>query len=150
VNTHERPDDGIELELTASPSEEDVRVLDVGLTNFNIASGFGNDRNKLPLAVFLRRNGEVVGGAYGDTHYGWLFLSEFWLDEALRGRGWGRRLIESFEAEGIRRGCSRAWVDTYGFQAPKVYERLGYLEFGRLENFPPGSARHFYWKQLRG
>jgi hypothetical protein len=39
-------------------------------------------------------------------------------------------------------------VDTYGFQAPGFYERMGYAEFGRLEDFPPGSARHFLWKSL--
>lgn len=148
MDSQERSEHEIELDLTANPSDGDIGVLSDGLTQFNIASGFGHDRNKAPLAVFLRRNGQVVGGAYGDTHYGWLYLSELWIDEGLRGLGWGRRLIESFEAEGVRRGCSRAWVDTYGFQAPKVYESLGYSEFGRLEDFPPGSARHFYWKRL--
>ena len=28
------------------------------------------------------------------------------------------------------------------------YERVGYQEFGRLEEFPLGSARHFLWKSL--
>jgi hypothetical protein len=37
---------------------------------------------------------------------------------------------------------------TYGFQAPGFYEKLGYREFGRLDKFPPGFSRLFYWKPL--
>jgi GNAT superfamily N-acetyltransferase len=90
----------------------------------------------------------VLGGAYGDTHYGWLYLSLLWVDETFRGQGWGRRLVEDFEAEGRARGCHGAWVSTYEFQAASFYERLAYHEFGRLEDFPPGSVRLFYWKPL--
>jgi ribosomal protein S18 acetylase RimI-like enzyme len=138
----------LELDLTAQPAEEDIRLLEAGLERFNRAAPLGADRTKVPLAVWLRRKGRLLGGAYGDTHYGWLYLSMLWIDETQRGRGWGRRLIERFEAEAVTRGCRASWVDTYGFQAPGFYEKLGYREFGRLEDFPPGSARSFYWKPL--
>jgi ribosomal protein S18 acetylase RimI-like enzyme len=142
----ERP--SLDLELDATPSKEDIQVLEAGLEQFNRKSPFGRDRVKAPLAIWLREDGRILGGAYGDTHYGWLYLSSLWVDEAVRGQGWGRRLIDLFEAEGVARGCHGAWVDTYGFQAPVFYERVGYREFGRLEGFPAGSARHFFWKPL--
>jgi GNAT superfamily N-acetyltransferase len=141
-------DAGIEVELTAVPAEEDVRVLEEGLEHFNREALLGADRTKVPIAAWVRREGRVLGGAYGDTHSGWLYLSLLWVDEPLRGQGWGRRLVERFEAEAVTRGCHACWVDTYGFQAPGFYERLGYRQFGRLEDFPPGSARLFYWKPL--
>jgi ribosomal protein S18 acetylase RimI-like enzyme len=138
----------LDLEVSAKPNLADIEVLEQGLEQFNRSTPFGRDRTKVPLAVWLRRRGRVLGGAYGDTHYGWLYLSTLWVSENLRGQGWGTRLVEAFEAEGTARGCRGAWVDTYGFQAPNFYERVGYQEFGRLEGFPPGSARHFYWKPL--
>jgi GNAT superfamily N-acetyltransferase len=141
-------DDGIVVELSARPAEEDVRVLTEGLERFNLVNATATDRSKLPIAAWLRRDGRMLGGAYGDTHYGWLYLSLLWVDDSFRGRGWGRRLLETFEAEATARGCHGAWVDTYEFQAPAFYERLGYREFGRLNDFPPGSARLFYWKPL--
>jgi GNAT superfamily N-acetyltransferase len=138
----------IAMELTADPIQGDLRVLEEGLERFNRESAFGADRTKTPIAVWLRRDGRVLGGAAGDTHYGWLYLSLLWVDETLRGQGWGRRLVHRFEAEAAARGCDAAWVDTYAFQAPEFYEKLGYRPFGRLEDFPPGSARLFYWKRL--
>lgn len=148
MGTDQLGEEALELELSAHPSAGDVQVLSDGIERFNQSTPFGADRTKVPLAVWLRRDGEVAGGAYGDTHYGWLYLSSLWIDEAFRGRGWGRALVERFESEGISRGCHGAWVDTYDFQAPHFYERLGYREFGRLDDFPSGSARHFYWKPL--
>jgi ribosomal protein S18 acetylase RimI-like enzyme len=137
-----------EIEVTADPAPADIQILKDGLERFNQQSAFGADRTKVPIAVWLRRNGRVLGGAHGDTHYGWLYLSSLWVDESIRGHGWGRRLVARFEVEGIARGCHGAWVDTYGFQAPGFYERLGYRQFGRLDEFPAGSARLFYCKGL--
>jgi GNAT superfamily N-acetyltransferase len=141
-------DAAVEVEVTADPADEDVQLLEEGLERFNRDDPRATDRTKVPIAVWLRQEGRVVGGAYGDTHYGWLYLGLLWVDEAHRGQGWGRRLVERFEAEATTRGCRGCWVDTYGFQAPGFYESLGYREFGRLEDFPIGSARHFFWKPL--
>src|SRR6516162_3170331 len=102
-----------------------------------------------PLPSGCVGKGHVLGGAYGYTHYGWLYLSLLWVDEALRGQGLGTQVVERFEAEGAARGCHAAWLDTYEFQAPTFYQRLGYQEFGRLEDFPPGSVRIFFWKPLQ-
>ena len=137
------------VEVTSQPSLEDVGALSEGLERFNLTVPAGRPREKTPLAVFIRDDGRIVGGAYGDTHYEWVYLSLLWVDSALRGTGWGRRLVGQFETVAVGRGCLAAWVDTYRFQAPGFYERLGYREFGRLEDFPPGSARLFYWKPLR-
>jgi ribosomal protein S18 acetylase RimI-like enzyme len=136
------------MEFTLHPEPRDVGVLSDGLDAFNATVPLARDRAKVPLAAFLRREGRVMGGAYGDTHYGWLYLGYLWVDEPLRGAGWGRRLVGRFEAEGAALGARRVWVDTHGFQAPGFYERLGYREFGRLDDFPPGSVRHFMWKSL--
>ena len=54
------------------------------------------------------------------------------------------------EAEGAARqqGCRGAYLDTATFQAPKFYERLGYREFGRPVDFPPGHSRIWLVKRL--
>jgi predicted N-acetyltransferase YhbS len=147
---HDQPgSDQLRLERLANPSPADIQVLEDGIEQFNQSTQFGRDRTKVPVTILLRRREQVLGGAYGDTHYSWLYLGSLWVHNEVRGEGWGRRLVELFEAEGVARGCRGVWVDTYGFQAPTFYERVGYQEFGRLDDFPPGSARHFYWKPLR-
>lgn len=67
-----------------------------------------------------------------------------------RGRGLGRRLMRDAEAEARRRGLSGIWLDTWTFQAPGFYARLGFAECGRIRDYPPGHDRIFYVKRFEG
>ena len=51
------------------------------------------------------------------------------------------------EMRALERGCHSAWVDTFSFQAPGFYPRLGYEVFGELD-YPPGHKRIFLQKRL--
>jgi GNAT superfamily N-acetyltransferase len=102
-----------------------------------------------PLAVLLHDPGDrLIGGLIGRSFWGWVLIELLWVDAAHRGAGHGRRLMASAEEEGRRRGCHHARVDTYSFQAPGFYEKLGYARVGTLDDFPTGHQRHFYSKPL--
>ncbi len=104
-----------------------------------------------PLVLSIRNpDGEVVGGLYGHTSFGWLFVELLFVPESLRGRGIGRNLMLRAESEAIARGCRGAWLDTFQFQARGFYERLGYSCFGRLDDYPAGHSRFFMRKPLGG
>jgi ribosomal protein S18 acetylase RimI-like enzyme len=49
-----------------------------------------------------------------------------WIDEAYRGRGYARELLNAFVAEAASRGVRRIWVASYDFQAPGMYEKAGF------------------------
>ena len=71
-----------------------------------------------------------------------------WVREDQRGQGYGRRLVEQAEAEARRRGARHAYLDTFSFQAPGFYEKLGYEQFGQLPEFPDQHRSYFYAKDL--
>ncbi|MGL4551891.1 MAG: GNAT family N-acetyltransferase [Gemmataceae bacterium] len=101
------------------------------------------------FALVLRDEaGRAVGGLIGQLHWGWLRIDILAVAEPLRGGGWGRRLVAEAERAAGAAGCRRAWVDTFSFQAPGFYERLGYREFGRLPDYPEGQTRIFLAKEL--
>jgi hypothetical protein len=52
------------------------------------------------------------------------------------------------EAEAVRRGCKHARLDTFSFQALGFYQKLGYIEFGRLSGHSGCFDRHFLYKAL--
>jgi len=102
-----------------------------------------------PLAVlFHDACGRLLGGLIGRSFWGWLVIELLWVDEAVRGAGHGRRLMASAEAEGRRRGCHHARVDTYSFQAPGFYEKCGYGRIGTMDDCPLGHQRYFYARAL--
>jgi GNAT superfamily N-acetyltransferase len=137
---------GYRLAVEDDPAKADVEVLPNGLEAFNERQWPRHPR-WLPLAVFVRNGGEVVAGLAGETYCGWLFIKYLWVSEGLRGCGVGRELMVRAEARAGDRGCHSARVDTFSFQAPGFYQKLGYEEFGRLD-YPPDHQRHFLRKRL--
>ena len=102
------------------------------------------------LAVTVRDgDGEVVGGLWGRTGYGFLFVELLALGPA-RGLGLGRTVMGLAEAEAKRRGLLGIWLDTWTFQAPGFYPKLGFKECGRITEYPPGHDRIFYVKRFAG
>ncbi|POA97231.1 GNAT family N-acetyltransferase [Chromobacterium sinusclupearum] len=123
-------------------------AIENGLNRYNDEITGYNDRQ--PLAVLARdpASGEVLGGAYGRSSLGLLFLDLFHLLESLRGQGLGRRILAAFEEEGRRRGCKHAVLYTISFQAPGFYQKHGWQVFGEIPCDPPGHSRLFLRKAL--
>jgi GNAT superfamily N-acetyltransferase len=129
-----------------APADADVEVLPNGLEAFNESRWPGHQPWR-PLAVFARDGRRVVAGLGGETYCGWLFIRYLWVSDRLRSQGVGRELMGSAEARALERGCHSAWVDTFSFQAPGFYLKLGYEVFGELD-YPPEHRRFFLRKRL--
>ena len=137
------------ITLEKNPSTEDERAVGVGLNRFNIVQTGRKDSNYRKLVVLVKdESSRVVGGLVGGTYWNWLYVDLFWLEEELRGKGYGGKLLDLAEREAIRRGCAHVFLDTFSFQARPFYEKHGYRVFGTLDDFPPGHKRYFLQKDL--
>ncbi len=93
-------------------------------------------------------DGAIIAGVGGDTWGGCCVIRQLWVGEAHRGRGYGRALLQAAEEEARRRRCARVVVSTRSFQAPALYERLGYREVARIDGQPEGHVLLFFVKAL--
>jgi GNAT superfamily N-acetyltransferase len=137
-----------DLRVEDQPDPRDVRALEDGLYAFNVQQT-GRDDGR-GLAVFLRdADGRLVGGLSGWTWAGWLKVNLLWVREDRRGHGHGRALLAAAETEARARGCARATLDTYSFQAPEFYRKLGWRVVADVEDFPaPGQSHYTLIKEL--
>jgi GNAT superfamily N-acetyltransferase len=135
----------VELRLESAHSRA-RRTINAGVLAFNAAAVGEDTFRKLTLTARVR--GRIVGGLAAEMYYGWMFVSLLWIDERHRLRGIGTSLIERAEEEARNRGIGNVWLDTFGFQAERFYGKLGYSEFGRLMDFPPGHSRVWLTKAL--
>jgi len=134
--------------LQINPREEPPwEIIGGALTEFNTRQA-GDDHGRNLCFVLETPEGEIVGGVIGATYWDWLYINLMWVREDLRGQGYGCQLLEAAEAEARQRGATHAYLDTFSFQAPSFYHKLGFQEFGRLENFPIGHTRYFLTKAL--
>ena len=139
----------ITVAIEAGASDDDEAVIQAGLAAYN--RPYLGDIDFRPLRVLARDGeGRVVGGLIGGIYYGWLYVNVLWLDEAVRRRGIGSRLLALAEAEARAAGCHGAHLDTFDFQARSFYERHGYTVHGTLGPYgaAPGHIRYYLKKAL--
>ncbi|WP_242195169.1 MULTISPECIES: GNAT family N-acetyltransferase [unclassified Pseudomonas] len=91
---------------------------------------------------------EVVGGLCGKISYGWMFIELLSIPDQMRTQGTGTRLMRAAEELARERQCVGIWLDTFSFQAPGFYRKLGFSEFGHIADYPAGHQRHFFQKRL--
>ncbi|MBL6078115.1 GNAT family N-acetyltransferase [Belnapia sp. T18] len=132
---------------SGSPDKDRQWILD-RLVAFNESkagpSGFR------PYVILLQEEAgkRTLGGLAGMSFYDWFYVELVFVPEHVRHAGWGTQLLSQAEAEAVRRNCVGIWLDTYGFQARRFYERRGYEVFGALDDHPRGSQRCFMRKML--
>ncbi len=136
----------MKFEITDSPAEQDVQTLIAGLQEH--AAGIVPSMAKTPLGIFCRQNGQLAGGLTGESYWGWLYIRLLWTHPDQRGGGLGGKLMAAAEAEGVRRGCRYAFVNTFSYQAPEFYQKQGYEVWGILDDFPPGFQRIYLFKNI--
>ncbi len=127
------------------PDEARAAIL-APLDTFSRARGF--PFSPQTLAIALREQGHIVGGLIGQINWDWLYIQVLGVPDVLRGRGYGRALVEDAERRAASAGCGGVWVDTFTFQSPGFYERLGYELFGELPGYPGNERRLFFKKSL--
>jgi len=129
------------------PTEEDGLAVLKPLNEFNTAQAGPVDMR--PVAIMLRdATGKSIGGLWGHTAYDWMFVQYLAVPEACRGQDFGTSLMLRAEQLARARGCIGVWLDTFSFQAPGFYEKLGYSVFGGIENYPAGHRRLFLHKRF--
>jgi predicted N-acetyltransferase YhbS len=137
---------GLRLSFEQDPPSHERLAIEEALGAYN--APFLADPRYSYFGVYARDDaGAIQAGLIGSCYAGWLFINLLWVYTELRRIGLGKQLVAEAERHAIEFGCHSACVDTFSFQGPEYYPRLGYREFGRLD-YPPGNQRIFFRKQL--
>lgn len=139
----------LRFEITkGEPLAEDFKALSRGLLLHHTSQG--HPRTSKKYCIFLKdENKKSYAGIITTITWNGMHIDSLWVDESLRGHDYGTTLIKMAEEEAIKRGCTLVYTDTFLYQAPAFYEKLGYNLYGKLEGFPKGSALNYYSKVLK-
>lgn len=129
-----------EIVFEAEPHADTRAAILDGLIAYNADKTehrFGPPQT-VALALKDPDTGKSVGGLTARVSYSRMFVELLFIPESLRGQGLGEKLIEEAETVARKMGCTGIWLDTFSFQAPGFYKKLGFIEFGALPDYPPG------------
>ena len=134
--------------LTSEPTPEERYLIIDPLIAFNEAQA--GPRNTREFAFFVRsETNKLVGGLLGNTHFNHFFVSAIFVDQRFRSLGIGRELMRRAEELALEHKCDAIYLDTFDYQAPGFYKKLGFEVFGKLDDYPRGHQRFYLMKRIR-
>lgn len=133
--------------ITKDGKQSDIDEIYEMLKSYNLSNREASEN--IPLGVYYVDESErKLAGLTGETFGNWLCINYLFVAENLRNKGIGTKIVLSAEDEARKRNCKYVFVDTFSFQAPKFYEKLGYKEVFSLNEYPYTGKRHYYIKKL--
>jgi len=134
------------LTVVRKPDAVDKRRVNRGLRDY--CEQYVDCTSERLAGFVFDEDGTVKGGIYGATYWDWYDLRYFWIDESIRGQGYGARLFSLTEAECRKRGMTGIVCDTADFQALPFYQAHGFEVFATMPNRPPAHTSYFVKKRL--
>lgn len=129
-------------------TDEAVHRKEVADTLSVFAQSAGHPFEPEPVDLRAMHGETLLGGLAGQIIYGWLWIMLLAVAPEARGKGVGAALMARAEALARDKGAFGVNVDTFAFQAPGFYERLGYEEVSRLTGGPPEEERIYFAKRF--
>ncbi|WP_440122118.1 GNAT family N-acetyltransferase [Tenacibaculum sp. Ill] len=139
------------IETTTTPNEQDPKTISQGIVDFNHSKipDLEPIEEEIKFFTFARnQNGDVVGGIRAVCFWNTLHIELLWLSEDCRGKGTGKKLIESAENFAKDNGCEKVFVETTSWQAKPFYEKVGYKHIATINDRPKGHSSHYLTKEL--
>lgn len=136
------------IEKTLSPSSQDIDFLTARINES--AKVLGVEEEAYPFSFFIRDDqGNIIAGCNGSVVYGSIYTDQLWVDEAYRGQGLGKQLMQKVHDYGREIGCAMAIVSTMSFQNTRsFYEYLGYVCDFERAGYAHGASCLFLRKSL--
>jgi len=125
----------------------DMKVLVDGMLSYHASKGHPRKVDKYSILI-KNDDDKLIGCVMVSFLWNGMQIGSLWVEESRRGQGLGQKLMEMAETEGKKRGCDFAYTDTFTWQAPGFYEKLGYTIYGKLNDFPKGNELSYYRKSL--
>jgi GNAT superfamily N-acetyltransferase len=136
-----------QIDFEKNPKADDLHILTNGIFENHFQK-----KGMKPLdsfAFFIRdESGEIIGGCSGEIMYGSLFVSQLWLREEMRHKGYGTLLMQRAEQLAQKSGCHFIALNTFNWEAPDFYIKLGFYNEFERKGFDKNSIFYFLRKDL--
>lgn len=133
-------------------TEHEYMQIARAITKFNFDNLPPHSSDNMTMLGYVIKDNKdkLLGGVYAKLLLGnCLSVEVLWVNEDARDQDHGTHLMHAVENEARRLGSKLSIVDTFDFQALNFYEKLGYQQFGVLDDCPcPGNKRYYLKKVL--
>lgn len=135
-----------DIVVEVNPDEAAINEVRHLLQDYNEPYWEIRERNKYRIAI--KENDCLSGGVVFTLFGEWLEIDYFCIHPNERAKGLGTKLLAEVEKYAISKGCKKAALNTFNFQAKPFYEKNGYEVKYVQKNYPKDNVKYFMEKEL--
>lgn len=133
------------VELSKQQLEEIENKLDLYDSQFTGVSPEG----KISIGIEEPNSGNIIAGLGASmTAFNILYLSNLFVDEKYRRKGYGKLLIKRMEELAKNMGANMIRLDTFSWQGKEFYLAMGYQIVGHYKNNIDNFEEFFFMKNI--
>ncbi len=129
------------------PEEEEVFEIRSKLQEYN-RNFFEISEKPRYIFKILDKSKQLYGGLVCTQVGQWLEIDLLWIDQNLRGKGFGLKLMDSVEKLAKDLKCLHLSTTTFNFQAKPFYLKMGFHVAYVQKNYPITNEKYFLEKEL--
>jgi len=115
----------IKISLIEQMSQNTQAKMEKGLEKYELSHGIHVDFTPFAFELY-NENGDVIGVLDAFSSYSSIHIKDLWIDEAHRGKGYGKQLISRLEHYCKDKGFNNINTVSCAFQAPDFYKKCGF------------------------
>lgn len=127
-------------------SPEVVKKMEKDLISYESSHGIDVNYKRFSL-ILTNDHDETLGVINAFTAFAEIYIDDMWVESHHRGKGLGKKLIQSLEEHFKGKGFNNINLVTNAFNAPEFYKKCGFqLEFTRKNIKNPKLTKFFFVK----
>ena len=134
------------MEISQQWNQEDSEYIRKKLIDYNSSKLPDEVKHPVKNISFILRDeaDKIMGGITGTIFWHRLYIDFLWIEESLREKGYGKKLLMKMESFAREQNCKLIQLDTFSFQAPDFYQKNGFEVVGIVEEFPTKEHKQYY------
>lgn len=137
----------LKIKLLNHESEEIYKIIDDEFNKYAIKNGMTCNYN--PFTFTAKEDDQIIGIITGHSYYKEIHIGDLIVLEEYRNKKIGSMLVKAVEEYFINKDFKNINLTTYGFQAPKFYEKCGFkIESVREDKENAKLSKYFFVKYL--
>ena len=139
--------DELNLERYKDENSEIEKYLSDSITSFGIEQLQGKEPRKA-FCCFRDSEGKIVAAIMGSTTLNLFFISHLFVENALRNKGIGTKLLSEIERIAQNFGCNILRLNTFNKEVHAFYLNAGFTETACITNYINGFDLMYYHKKI--
>ena len=129
------------------PTEKELAYFCRGLQEYNRGKLlFDNIPKPSDFNKCIKANGDIVGGISAYTFWNMAVVDALWVKEEFRNKGYATALLTALESYAKEYGSTIIYLETFNPQMRNLCEKLGYVVYGVMDDYPEGFSRYYMCK----